>query len=117
MPTWKVLTDTDGNKIVVNLDLVMKVSRYEDAVWGIHAHICATNDNCLYIRQRPRKRGHQCARSRLASGNVFVPLQHGVQSAHMIVLKSEVILRAYKKRGEAVRFPGDWGLASTTDFY
>jgi hypothetical protein len=41
MPTWKVLTDTDGNKIVVNLDLVMKVSRYEDAVWGIHAHICA----------------------------------------------------------------------------
>src|SRR5580704_9164116 len=38
----------------------------------IHAHISATDDDCLYIRQRPRKRRHKCARRRLLSSKVFV---------------------------------------------
>jgi hypothetical protein len=30
MPTWKHLTDINGNKIVVNLDWVMKVQRLKN---------------------------------------------------------------------------------------
>jgi hypothetical protein len=40
----------------------------------VHTHIGATNDDRLYIGQRLRKRGHQCARSRLLSCKVFVTL-------------------------------------------
>src|SRR5262249_42449606 len=48
----------------------------------IHTHIGATDDDRPNIRQRPRKRGHQCARSRLPSGKILVAFQHGVKSAH-----------------------------------
>ena len=39
----------------------------------VHTHISATNDDCLYIWQRPRKLGHQRSRSRLPSSEVSVP--------------------------------------------
>src|SRR5262249_3019315 len=48
----------------------------------IHTHIGATDDDRPNIRQRPRKRGHQCARSRLPTGKILVAFQHGVKSAH-----------------------------------
>jgi hypothetical protein len=48
-------------------------------------HLCDREQriDCPYIRQRPRKRGHKRARSRLASGKVFVTFEHGFEIAHV----------------------------------
>src|SRR5580704_12665677 len=48
----------------------------------IHTHIRATDDDRLYTGHRPRKRGHESARSGLLNSKFFVTLYEVVEITH-----------------------------------
>jgi hypothetical protein len=55
---------------------------YSKYVSRIDAHVCATDDECLYIRHRPWKRRHQRSGGGLLRGEFFVAFQDAVEGAH-----------------------------------
>ena len=72
MATWKTLTGAvDGQKIMVNLDLVMHVERYTD---HSSVHFCCASNNGIYtinVKERPEVIAYDSNSGSSSSSSVF----------------------------------------------